>query len=69
VCVDLQTDGQNCGACFHTCDASQSCVDGLCQTYCTVDVCVDLQTDPQNCGACGNACAAFQTCIDGVCCP
>lgn len=76
VCVDLQTDRSNCGACQKPC-ASGVCAGGVCgpgggacpagQTDCG-GVCVDLQSDPNNCGACGTACGILH-CITGFCCP
>ena len=61
-CRNLQSDNNNCGACFNACNtlAGEACCSGVCK---------NLLEDEQNCGACGNSCAADATCIAGVCCP
>lgn len=44
LCVDLQTDGNNCGACGNNCDEGEECIDGEC-----VDVTLPLvSTDQAN---------------------
>jgi hypothetical protein len=75
ICVDLQSDPANCGACGNVCsficDAGQCTFLQAClspQVACG-NVCVDLQTDPNNCGACGNACLVIETCAGGECQP
>src|SRR5690606_39019822 len=35
VCLDLQGDGQNCGACGTTCSTGQVCSAGTCQESCS----------------------------------
>jgi hypothetical protein len=78
VCVDLQTDASNCGACGVTCSARESCVNGRCTCTssaatcpgggsCCSGLCVNLQVDVGNCGACGHRCAARQSCCNGTC--
>ena len=68
--TDLQTDGQNCGACGNKCGTGKACVGGKCvQNSCsgsTPDLCVVggqnvckrvSGTDAAHCGACNYACA------------
>jgi len=73
VCVDLQTDPANCGACGNIC--TFVCSGGQCtflqacispEVFCG-NVCVNLQTDPANCGACGTVCASGEFCLGGTC--
>jgi hypothetical protein len=76
VCVDLQTDATNCGACGAKCQGADRCVAGACKTAqgaaCASGLvlcgatCVKLNNDDNNCGACGNACNGLD-CVDGVC--
>jgi hypothetical protein len=75
-CVDLQTDGRNCGSCGNICDAAELCQDGACidngpcpvnQARCEGQ-CVDIYTEPTDCGGCGTNCAANQICLLGDCC-
>jgi hypothetical protein len=82
VCLDLQTDVNNCGACGNVCPEGQpgfvrGCAEGNCffmrERACAEGlsscngVCVDRQTDPANCGLCGNACATGEVCFGGQC--
>jgi hypothetical protein len=82
VCIDLQTDVNNCGACGNVCPEAQpgfdvGCAAGNCffmrepacaegLTSCN-GVCVNRQTDPANCGLCGSVCAAGEICFGGQC--
>jgi hypothetical protein len=75
VCVDVQTDQANCGACGQVCAANQTCEAGACvevppclggSSQCDA-TCVDLQTDQANCGACDNACSGDEQCVGGAC--
>jgi hypothetical protein len=78
VCVDLNSDTINCGACGAVCgggDAPYACSAGECvlvdcaggMEYCgAVELCRDLSSDPGHCGACGNACPSG-ICSGGVC--
>jgi endo-1,3(4)-beta-glucanase len=80
-CVDLQTNGKQCGACGNYCDSTQVCVSGTCVLDCPTPqigcngVCVDPQTDPAWCGAtgtcsaasAGSVCTAEQVCSNGLC--
>jgi len=82
VCLDLQTDVNNCGACGNVCPEAQpgfdvGCAAGNCffmrERACPEGlsacngVCVNRQTDPMNCGLCGNVCATGQICFGGQC--
>jgi hypothetical protein len=71
VCLDLQTDTANCGACGTTCMAGQACVAGTCGcrsgSMACGGSCIDLQTDTNNCGMCGNACPMGRSCVAGAC--
>ncbi|RMD67084.1 hypothetical protein D6817_02580 [Candidatus Pacearchaeota archaeon] len=77
-CVNIQTDNQHCGRCYHECYGGKICVNGQCQcpegqTYCIYE-CVDTGTDPNNCGSCGNNCVLItgmgSICVNGQCqCP
>lgn len=69
VCVELQSDNRNCGACATVCDATHTCISGNCsplsapacpagQVSCA-GACVDPQTDETHCGASG-ACGGAQ---------
>ncbi len=60
-CVDVASDGMNCGACGTACGKGATCCAGACAT---------LASDLANCGACGNACAggnATWTCTQSAC--
>ena len=72
VCVKLNNDQNNCGACGNACGALD-CVNSVCGGSCPADRpddcgdCVDSQTDAANCGGCFNACDAGVACVGGVC--
>lgn len=74
VCVNEQTDNNNCGSCGHVCSgATPSCVAGVCSALvCAAPttncggVCVNEQTDPNNCGTCGHSCGGG-ACVAGAC--
>ena len=79
-CVNLQIDGQHCGACDQRCDpeSRQICRQGACgcatgQSACPAGegfvICRSTQTDRYNCGSCGNDCPSGQTCAAGACVP
>lgn len=65
MCIDTQTDPNNCGGCGATCAVGQGCSGGECCNMCGDD-CVDFQTDSRHCGECDNFCALG--CCDGDCC-
>ena len=73
LCVNDQTDPQNCGAlCLH-CPTGAACNAGSCQCPAGLpdvcaQTCVDRQTDPLNCGICGRTCGSGVACASGVCC-
>ena len=72
-CVDLSSDGNNCGSCGNACSAEQVCSGGVCSAECGANLtpcgqsCVDLNTSILNCGGCGVACQSGQSCQGGVC--
>src|SRR5262249_19001502 len=62
VCMNLQSDANNCGACGHVCPTSAP--------FCCSGSCVNALADPANCGGCGHVCPAGQSCSAGRCiCP
>ncbi len=73
ICVDLQEDELNCGACSNACDAGSVCSLGACATTCETGLtacgasCKDLQHDNVNCGTCGTTCDTTQRCSVGTC--
>ena len=79
LCVALDQDSKNCGACDNACKAGQVCSSGKCLLSCPTGqarcegqdagaaFCANLQTDGKNCGACGSACKAGQVCAAGTC--
>lgn len=56
-CIDLQTDGANCGACGHACAAGQGCHSGTCAARCGGGA-----TGVGNCGADCSGCAGTVAC-------
>jgi len=76
-CVQLATDGANCGSCGTTCAAGEVCSAGRCEISCAAPLavcgegaaarCADLRSDPSSCGSCGTACADGQLCAGGAC--
>ncbi len=71
VCVDTNTDKQNCGGCGNTCGGTATCEAGRCVCsggldYCN-GACVNYQTDRQNCGGCQAPCQGGQQCQAGKC--
>jgi choice-of-anchor A domain-containing protein len=70
LCLDAQSDPNNCGTCGLRCSANALCLAGSCscapmRPLCGTD-CVDPEADPANCGACGNVCPSG-ACSGGVC--
>ena len=71
VCVNAQTDFQNCGACNVKCADGQSCTNGACS--CTAGLsacptgCVNIVSDGNNCGACGTVCSGGLVCSQNKC--
>jgi hypothetical protein len=71
LCVDVNADKANCGACGNACSPTQACSSGACscapgQSACG-NACVNLSDNSLNCGGCGIACAANQVCGAGAC--
>jgi Stigma-specific protein, Stig1/Peptidase M66 len=76
VCVNLQSESNNCGACRKACTAPAVCASGSCSTACAQgfqkcgDSCNNLATDSGHCGSCDKVCDAGVPCYGGVCgCP
>ena len=73
VCVNLQSDNQNCGKCNNPCKAGEVCSGGTCKLSCPAgtstcsNTCVNLKTDLNNCGSCNKKCLAGQVCSNGMC--
>jgi MYXO-CTERM domain-containing protein len=74
VCVNLDSDSDNCGQCGNACAPTEVCSAGVCTTGgCPTGTtqcdqsCVDILTDPLHCGGCNLSCDAGQTCTNGVC--
>jgi hypothetical protein len=77
VCLDLLTNGDNCGACGNQCGRlllNSSCIGGNCKCApglgnkdCGAEGCVYTDIDPLNCGGCGHECVAGAVCSSGVC--
>ncbi len=75
-CVDLGSDGRNCGECGHACAPEETCSDALCvggppgcaepRVMCDGS-CVDLATNPANCGDCFHTCPTGTFCSDYEC--
>ena len=75
MCIDVQSNAANCGACGTACTGTQVCRMGACvedmmcptgQQRCGA-TCIDTTSDAMNCGSCGNACAAGESCNGGAC--
>ncbi|MFO0653388.1 MAG: hypothetical protein U0326_44620 [Polyangiales bacterium] len=73
VCVDTNSDRNNCGGCGRTCCAGSACFSGSCPLGCAAGttrcgcICTNLQNDTSNCGMCGNPCPAGAFCTAGMC--
>ena len=73
VCVNQQTDNNNCGTCAHACPSGTVCSGATCvascppgQTNCS-GTCTNTAYDPNHCGNCGTVCGAGKYCDAGVC--
>jgi hypothetical protein len=76
ICVYLDRDNDNCGACGSHCPDGHSCLGGRCMCYrgngifeepCNGSCYVDFRHDPANCGSCGHACRLGEFCVSGSC--
>ena len=73
VCVNTDTDRDNCGQCGDTCADTEVCDGGTCKAICEPGsqlcqgFCSDPFSDPQNCGGCGIQCALNGACFQGIC--
>ena len=79
VCVDLQTDNDNCGSCGHVCVGPSRCINGHCSCNTCGDggknpysricggQCTDTSSDFYNCGSCGNVCPDSVNGFAGIC--
>ena len=73
VCVNEQTDVNNCGGCAKPCPAGDVCQSGSCVLSCQAGlsncsgVCVNEQTDVNNCGGCAKPCPSGDVCVSGAC--
>ena len=83
ICIDLQHDPNNCGACDQACPPESFCAQGQCQTGAPPPICqpprvtcrggdgssycANLAYEPYNCGGCGIVCSPGQVCNNGVC--
>jgi hypothetical protein len=71
VCVDLASDGANCGQCGISCGAL-FCSQSMCSSTCAVGMacgqsCVDVTSNASHCGTCNNACPGGAACTASVC--
>ena len=73
VCVDTDSDADNCGQCGTVCPGTSRCRGGECEctfgselcpsNYFPDDlVCVDTDSDADNCGQCGTVCQSGLRC-------
>ena len=75
VCIDVDTDRENCGKVGHACESGEHCESGVCKSGASCKpserdcdgVCADLKQDINHCGACGHACGDSEVCSDGTC--
>lgn len=75
-CVDLQSEGFNCGSCGTVCWNGTVCSMGQCAQSCSQGLvacgnsCVNLQSSKDHCGFCQQICAGNLACTNGQCsCP
>jgi hypothetical protein len=82
ICVETQSDTENCGGCGTVCpgypNTDRYCLDGRCHTFCSsthldcnkdmTDGCeVRPADDAKNCGGCGQDCGPGSTCSSSRC--
>lgn len=58
-CVDVTSDGTNCGECGHDCPGSEACEQGTCFGVASCNACIAAQSSG------GGACAAASSACDG----
>lgn len=71
ICVDVEHDPDNCGACGRSCGSLGLCDFGTCicpegTTRCDA-ACVDVRSDPRHCGSCENDCGDVARCESYSC--
>jgi hypothetical protein len=78
MCLDIQNDPANCGACGTKCDPGFVCAEAGCSLSCMNGLtqcpgadggirCTNLQNDDHNCGKCGAPCDPGYRCDMGMC--
>jgi hypothetical protein len=79
VCLNLETDANNCGQCGKTCTSGPAgsvatCESGTCEyacptgeAACTSAGCIGILSDSSNCGGCDKFCGANTICESGQC--
>jgi hypothetical protein len=81
ICVNEQTDPDNCNGCGDECAPGEACIAGECKArsschggpvcgtseQCCATGCANTNSDPRNCGACGRICQTGETCAGGEC--
>lgn len=61
-CVNPSNDPSHCGGCANACDATQSCISGVCTGGSG-----SVLGNPNDCGASHAVCASLQICLGGAC--
>jgi len=75
LCVNLESNPDNCGTCGARCGAGLVCAIGTCTVSCSSGTtncsraCVNTLTDSDNCGACSDRCVPGTVCDGGTCTP
>ena len=69
MCVDLTSDGNNCGSCGRLCASNEACHSSSCCPVCVSGgSCINFVDDPANCGGCGNQCPNNKpNCVGSTC--
>lgn len=74
-CVDLATNGLNCGRCGQSCNGNETCAASRCVPTNTCAAprmlcsggCVDTSADANHCGSCTHVCSGGEACVGGSC--